>query len=197
MKWRTIELIGGFKVKQDLTEYIADRLKEIYPFFQWKVQNNSLRHTVELFVTFRVDLDGNKIALQDKFGTNLTTDYIQFEDVIAFYDPIQSDIQRGNYLTVIEMDNTLGIDKGQVDVVLKHLVRVASAGVSDLRDFIEKDERDQFEMKWNQHNYERALDTMKSLNRYNEDKLFMNFEEESSIVKELTEGNRHDGVERI
>lgn len=197
MKWRTIELIGGFKVKQDLTEYIADRLKEIYPFFQWKVQNNSLRHTVELFVTFRVDLDGNKIALQDKFGTNLTTDYIQFEDVIAFYDPIQSDIQRGNYLTVIEMDNTLGIDKGQVDVVLKHLIRVASAGVSDLRDFIEKDERDQFEMKWNQHNYERALDTMKSLNRYNEDKLFMNFEEESSIVKELTEGNRHDGVERI
>lgn len=197
MKWITIELLGGFKVKQDLTEYIADRLKEIYPFFQWKVQNNSLRHTVELFVTFRVDLDGNKIALQDKFGTNLTTDYIQFEDVIAFYDPIQSDIQRGNYLTVIEMDNTLGIDKGQVDVVLKHLVRVASAGVSDLRDFIEKDERDQFEMKWNQHNYERALDTMKSLNRYNEDKLFMNFEEESSIVKELTEGNRHDGVERI
>lgn len=197
MKWRTIELIGGFKVKQDLTEYIADRLKEIYPFFQWKVQNNSLRNTVELFVTFRVDLDGNKIALQDKFGTNLTTDYIQFEDVIAFYDPIQSDIQRGNYLTVIEMDNTLGIDKGQVDVVLKHLIRVASAGVSDLRDFIEKDERDQFEMKWNQHNYERALDTMKSLNRYNEDKLFMNFEEESSIVKELTEGNRHDGVERI
>ncbi|HLQ75014.1 MAG TPA: DUF3013 family protein [Alloiococcus sp.] len=184
-------------MKQDLTEYIADRLKEIYPFFQWKVQNNSLRHTVELFVTFRVDLDGNKIALQDKFGTNLTTDYIQFEDVIAFYDPIQSDIQRGNYLTVIEMDNTLGIDKGQVDVVLKHLIRVASAGVSDLRDFIEKDERDQFEMKWNQHNYERALDTMKSLNRYNEDKLFMNFEEESSIVKELTEGNRHDGVERI
>lgn|SRR5699024_295491 len=197
MKWITIELLGGFKVKQDLTEYIADRLKEIYPFFQWKVQNNSLRHTVELFVTFRVDLDGNKIALQDKFGTNLTTDYIQFEDVIAFYDPIQSDIQRGNYLTVIEMDNTLGIDKGQVDVVLKHLIRVASAGVSDLRDFIEKDERDQFEMKWNQHNYERALDTMKSLNRYNEDKLFMNFEEESSIVKELTEGNRHDGVERI
>lgn len=197
MKWITIELLGGFKVKQDLTEYIADRLKEIYPFFQWKVQNNSLRHTVELFVTFRVDLDGNKIALQDKFGTNLTTDYIQFEDVIAFYDPIQSDIQRGNYLTVIEMDNMLGIDKGQVDVVLKHLIRVASAGVSDLRDFIEKDERDQFEMKWNQHNYERALDTMKSLNRYNEDKLFMNFEEESSIVKELTEGNRHDGVERI
>lgn len=197
MKWITIELLGGFKVKQDLTEYIADRLKEIYPFFQWKVQNNSLRHTVELFVTFRVDLDGNKIALQDKFGTNLTTDYIQFEDVIAFYDPIQSDIQRGNYLTVIEMDNTLGIDKGQVDVVLKHLIRVASAGVSDLRDFIEKDERDQFEMKWNQHNYERALDTMKSLNRYNEEKLFMNFEEESSIVKELTEGNRHDGVERI
>lgn len=197
MKWITIELIGGFKVKQDLTEYIADRLKEIYPFFQWKVQNNSLRNTVELFVTFRVDLDGNKIALQDKFGTNLTTDYIQFEDVIAFYDPIQSDIQRSNYLTVIEMDNTLGIDKGQVDVVLKHLIRVASAGVSDLRDFIEKDERDQFEMKWNQHNYERALDTMKSLNRYNEEKLFMNFEEESSIVKELTEGNRHDGVERI
>lgn len=197
MKWITIELLGGFKVKQDLTEYIVDRLKEIYPFFQWKVQNNSLRHTVELFVTFRVDLDGNKIALQDKFGTNLTTDYIQFEDVIAFYDPIQSDIQRGNYLTVIEMDNTLGIDKGQVDVVLKHLIRVASAGMSDLRDFIEKDERDQFEMKWNQHNYERALDTMKSLNRYNEDKLFMNFEEESSIVKELTEGNRHDGVERI
>ena len=197
MKWIMIELIGGFKVKQDLTEYIADRLKEIYPFFQWKVQNNSLRNTVELFVTFRVDLDGNKIALQDKFGTNLTTDYIQFEDVIAFYDPIQSDIQRGNYLTVIEMDNTLGIDKGQVDVVLKHLIRVASAGVSDLRDFIEKDERDQFEMKWNQHNYERALDTMKSLNRYNEEKLFMNFEEESSIVRELTEGNRHDGVERI
>lgn len=197
MKWIMIELIGGFKVKQDLTEYIADRLKEIYPFFQWKVQNNSLRNTVELFVTFRVDLDGNKIALQDKFGTNLTTDYIQFEDVIAFYDPIQSDIQRSNYLTVIEMDNTLGIDKGQVDVVLKHLIRVASAGVSDLRDFIEKDERDQFEMKWNQHNYERALDTMKSLNRYNEEKLFMNFEEESSIVRELTEGNRHDGVERI
>lgn len=197
MKRIIIELIGGFNVKQDLTGYIVERLKEIYPFFQWKVQNNSLRNTVELFVTFRVELNGNKVTLQDKFGTNLTTDYIQFEDVIAFYDPIQSDVQRGNYLTVIEMDNTLGIDKGQVDVVLKHLIRVASTGVSDLRDFIEKDERDQFEMKWDQHNYERALDTMKSLNRYDKEKLFMDFEEEASIVKEVTEGNRHDGVERI
>lgn len=184
-------------MKQDLTEYIAKELKEIHPFFQWKVQNNSIRNTVEIFVTFRVDLDGNKVSLQDKFGKNLTTDYIQFEDVIGFYDPIQSDIQRGNYLSVIEMDNTLGIDKGKVDAVLKHLNRVCSASVSDLRDFIEKAECDQFEMKWNQHNYERALDTMRSLNRYNEEKLFMIFEEETSIIKEFTEGNKHDGVERI
>lgn len=184
-------------VKQDLTQYIAEQLKKQYPTFQWKVQNNSIRQTVELYATFRVNLDGKELELQDKFGKNLTTDYIQFEDKIAFYDPIQSDIQKANYLHVIEVDNTLGIDKGEVDVVIKHLMRVLSAGELGLREFVNKPEQNEFEMKWNQHNYEQALDTAKSLQRYDTDKLFMDFEEEVSIIKEFTEGDNHDGVERI
>lgn len=184
-------------MKQDLTAYIAQELKRKHPFFQWKVQNNSIRQTVEIFATFRISLEEKKIELQDKYGKNLTTDYIQFEDVVAFFDPIQSDIQRSNYLSVIELDNTLGIDKGEVDVVLKHLLRVMSAGKNDLQAFIDDPTQDEFDMKWNQHNYQQALDTAKSLRRYDTDKLFMDFEEEVSIIKEFTEGDNNDGVERI
>lgn len=183
-------------MKQDLTEYIASELKDIHPFFQWKVQNNSLRKTVEVFATFRVSLEGKKVDIQDVYGTHLTTDYIQFEDVIAFYDPVQSEVQQSNYLKFIPCDNALGIDKGEVDVTLKHLIRVLSAAKTELQDFIDSDKKE-FEVKWNQHNYDQALDTAKSLGRYDTEKLFMNFEKETSILNELTEGNDHDGVERV
>lgn len=191
-----MNLLGGSSLKQDLTNYIAQELKDIHPFFQWKVQNNSIRKTVEVFTTFRIPLEGKQVAIQDIYGTNLTTDYLQFEDVIGFYDPLQSDVQRSNYLKLIECDNTQGIAKGEVDVVLKHLIRVLSSGKLDLQAFIESNQNE-FELKWKQSDYERALDTAKSLNRYNTERLFMDFNEEISIINELTEGDKNDGVERI
>lgn len=184
-------------MKQDLAAYIGHGLRDLNPFFQWKVQNNSNRQTVEVLVSFRIDLEDKAPGIQDQFGTTLNTNYLQFEDVIAFYDPIQSDIQPGNYLRAIPFDNTLGIDRGQVDVTLKHLNRVLSAGKTDLQDFVQDSQRHDFHLNWDQHNLDQALETAKSLDRFGQDKLFMDFEKHESLIKTFTEGKQNDGVERI
>ncbi len=183
-------------MNRDLAQYIAEQLKEIHPFFRWKVINHSKKRIVELYLTFRVEITED-IHVQDIRGEINGEKYIQFEDVIAFYDSVISDIQNENYLATINFDHELGIEKGRVQATLKHLIRVASNGKTELDEFLADSTINTFELRWGERNLQQAIQTMKEAERFDDERLFMHFEVEPSLINKFTGGNTVDGVERI
>lgn len=181
---------------KDLADYLAEQLRDMRPFFRWKVVNNAPKRIVELYITFRVDLD-ERVYVQDDQGRINGDKYIQFEDVIAFYDAVISNIQLSHYLTTIPMDNTKGIAKGEVTSFLKQLMRVVSSGKNDLDDFLSDSILNTFELRWNQANYHQTIKTLQETNRYSKQRVHMNFEKGESLIDKLKGERVVDGVERI
>lgn len=181
---------------RQLSEYIQQALTEMQPNFQWKVVQNSEQHIVEVFFTFKVDVDKD-VQVQDSEGKLNEPGVIQFEDAIAFYDPAISHASPQHYLQAFEMNFRIGIEKGYVDAILKQLNIVATQGSAQLRDFAEDDTIGQFDLQWSERNFNGTLETMKATNRY--DRTYLKFadEKEESFIDKIKKEDESDSVERI
>lgn len=187
---------GGHKMTESLTDYIDAELKDVLPNFKWKLIKDTKKNLIELYITFRVDTDED-IQVQDTLGQNNDPGYVQFEDVVCFYDPAYSHVKPQNYLTAIAFDEHVGIEKGYVDAFLRQLNLATKQGMIDLKEFLLDDYAGEFELKWNERNLEGFIKTMKDTNRYNEEKLTMMLDDEESLIEQLTKGEDNDGVERV
>jgi len=183
-------------MKNDLATYIAEELKILHPFFQWKVVKDTKKQLIEVKVTFNLEVEDN-VQVQDVIGRNNESGYIQFEDSICFYDPAISHIQPKNYLKAISFDNQLGIDEGLVFSYIKQLNVVLSQGRTTLEEFVSDTTIGEFELKWRSSNLIQMIDTLKETNRYSKEKLVMNLEQNESIIDQFTKDEVYDGVERI
>lgn len=183
-------------MENDLASYIADELKILQPFFQWKVVKDIQKQLIEVQFTFRLKVEDD-VQVQDLIGQNNESGYIQFEDSICFYDPGVSHVQPQNYLEAVPFDNQLGIDKGIVFSYIKQLNIVLSEGKSNLKEFVSDTTIGEFELMWSDTNLSQTIETLKQINRYSEDKLVMNLERGDSIVEQLTKDGDYDGVERV
>lgn len=180
-----------------LATYINDYLKEMQPNYQWKVVQNSEQHIVEVFFTFKVDVD-ESIQVQDAEGKLNEPGVIQFEDVLCFYDPALSHVAPQHYLRAFEMDYQTGIEKGFVDAVLRHLNIVVTQGSAALRDFAVDDTAGEFQLEWNDRNLNGTIETMKATNRYDPVHLqIVEDEEDKSFIEKIKGDEEDDGVERI
>ncbi|WP_208559653.1 DUF3013 family protein [Marinilactibacillus kalidii] len=183
-------------MKSDLATYIDDELKLIYPVFQWKVVKNTKKRLIEVYVTFNVEVD-DSLQVQDITGKSNMPGMIQFEDVVCFYDPAYSHVKPQNYLEAVIMDSHRGIEKGFVDAFIKYLNIVVETGITDLESFATDDVTGEFKLIWNTHDFEGSIQTMKSIQRYNEEKLQMMLDEEKSFLDQIKKDEVNGGVERI
>ncbi|API89371.1 hypothetical protein BKP56_08935 [Marinilactibacillus sp. 15R] len=55
----------------------------------------------------------------------------------------------------------------------------------------------EFSLRWNEHNLEGTIQTLKSINRYDEEKVKMMLDEEESFIEQIKKDESNDGVERI
>lgn len=197
-KIRTNSFIKGGqrKMDKDLAEYIDSQIKAMYPIFQWRVVKDTQKRLIEIYFTFTVEVS-DSVQVQDVLGQTNTQGYIQFEDVVCFYDPAYSHIQPQNYLQAVEIDNDEGIEKGYVDAFLKQLNIVTTEGASDLQDFIEDLGAEEFELHWSERNLEGTIATMKATGRYDEEKMYMNLDEEETLIDQLKKDGQNGGVERV
>lgn len=180
-----------------LAQYVDQYLAEFQPNFQWKVVQNNEQHIMELFFTFKVNVEKD-IQVQDEEGKLNDPGVIQFEDVICFYDPAVSHVSPQHYMKSFEMNYRTGIEKGFVDAVLKHLNIVATQGSAELRDFAADDTMGQFRLQWDERNFEGTLETLKATNRYDRTHLqFTQKEEEKSFIDKIKKEDDSDDVERI
>lgn len=183
-------------MEQDLASYIDSQIKVMYPIFQWRVVKDTKKQLVEVHFTFTVEVD-DSVQVQDVLGQTNDQGYIQFEDVVCFYDPAFSHIQPQNYLEAVAFDSEEGLEKGYVDAFLKQLNIVTTEGSFKLKDFIEDLSAESFELQWSERNLQGTIETMKALGRYEDEKIYMNLDEEESLIEQLTKDGQHDGVERI
>lgn len=178
-----------------ITDYIKEQLYLNQSDFQWKIIQNSKKHVLELYITFRVDVD-QPVHIEDQFGAKNHPDYIQFEDAIVFYDPKQSVTTTQHYLHAIPVSISEGVEKGLVDACLKQLTLTINAGRNQLREFLSDPPAMHFELKWNEVNFLESIRLLKETGRYDEEKLELDLTDEPSLMEEL-KGNAYDGVERV
>lgn len=182
--------------EKELAAYLDQHFTEMHPNFQWKIVKNSEKHIVEVYFTFLIDVPKD-IQVQDSEGSVNEPGVLQFEDVICFYDPHVSHVSADHYLIAFPFDLDQGMEKGFIDAVCKHLNIVATQGSASLREFIQTPTFDQFELSWNNQNFEGTIQTLKDIDRYSYEHLRMHVEKEESFFEQLKGSNKDDDVERI
>ncbi|WP_179128529.1 DUF3013 family protein [Marinilactibacillus piezotolerans] len=183
-------------MKQDLASYLDDELKAIYPSFQWKVKKDTKKRLVEVYVTFNVKVS-ESLQVQDVIGQSNRPGSIQFEDVICFYDPAYAHVKPQSYLTAISVNSHTGVEKGLIEAVLKQLTIVVEQGMSDLEKFATDDVTGEFRLIWSDHHLESTIQTLKTLDRYNDEKVQLKLDEEESFFDQIKKDESNGGVERI
>lgn len=183
-------------MKQDLATYIDTELKNLFPVFQWKVIKNTNNRIVELYITFNVKVD-ESLQVQDVIGQTNQPGSIQFEDVLCFYDPAYAHVKPQNYLVSIPINSHTGIEKGHVSACLKQLNIITEEGIVELKKFSDDNVTGDFRLRWNERNLEGTIQTLKSINRYDKEKIKMMLDEEESFIEQIKKDESNDGVERI
>lgn len=180
---------------KELAEYLDEKLAEMHPNFQWKIVKNNAQGIVELFVCFKIDVP-ETIQVQDSEGRVNEPGILQFEDTICFYDPAVSHVSPDHYLKSFIFDFDTGIEQGLVDVILKHLNIVVTQGSAELREFVQQTQLDQFELSWNDSNFQGTIQTFKEIDRYRYDRLHMDVKKDQSFIEQLKGISQDDKVER-
>lgn len=157
--------------QETLIDYLGEALEESDFEFDWKLEWNKKQHAIEVYFSIFAEQKEDNIIIEDIEGTAAQNEIIQFEDAICFFDPKKSKIQMDNYLKAFPFDFKMGIEKGYIEAILKTLRIVVTEGQSDLLDFASDPTIEEFELNWNDTNFDGTIKTLKDINRYSEEKL--------------------------
>ena len=182
-------------MKEELGEYIHEKLIEEAKHYQWKIIMDSSKIALEIYFTVSLDIDENHYV-QDGNATINDSGKLIFEEVLCFYDEMNSKIAPSNYLIAIPLNPAVGIEQGYVDAVMKQLNIIASSAIGDLRKFLADDTRKEFSLIWNEQNMENTVETIRKTGRYSSNILTFISEEEDSFVDKI-KGDQNGGMERV
>ncbi|SFH67707.1 DUF3013 family protein [Pisciglobus halotolerans] len=156
--------------KETIITYLENILEEQLFGFEWHVNWQQRQHLIEVAVVLYAEAHG-ELVTSDVDGTVNEPHLIQFEDSICFYDPHKSKILPDDYLKTIPFDSKAGIEKGLLDAVIKVLRITAQEGQSNLIEFVKDPAIETFELVWNETNLENTINTLKSIDRYNKQRV--------------------------
>lgn len=152
-------------MNKDIIDYLKTLLDKDEPAFDWELNWNKRQHVIELFVTIYSEAPED-VVIQDAEGTLNDEEGIQFEDAICFYDPEKSKIVLDEYLHAFPFSIKQGIEKSYLDAVIKVLRIVVGEGQTNLNEFVQNPEIEEFELVWNEKNFNQTIETAKSTNHY-------------------------------
>lgn len=179
----------------ELSKYIYDEMIKESKNYQWRIVSNSHKGAIEIYLAILVEVNPKQFVQDINAQVNLPGE-IYFEEVVCFYDQTNNKIIQDNYLCAIPLDPVAGIEKGYVDAFLKQLNITISTAKSQLRLFLENEDKKEFSLKWNHENMENTVKTMKETKNYARERLIFSAVEERSLVDKL-KGEKYDGMERI
>ncbi|MDR2977097.1 MAG: DUF3013 family protein [Streptococcaceae bacterium] len=135
-----------------LDEELSENFRYDYEI-NWDKQNHGIT------VSFVLDVENlEKIEVTDADGVS-STDDILYEDAVLFYNPSKTEFDAGNYLTTIPYDEQ-GLSREFLEFFSKFLQDTVDEGLSDLMDFLESDEAQEFSIKWNQDKFDEGDDAL-------------------------------------
>jgi len=182
-------------METDLTTYIYEKMKREAKNYQWRLVLDSYKRTLEIYFVIAIETEDDQ-QVQDINGQVNRNNLLQFEEVICFYDENNPKIKPDNYLYAHPLDANTGIEKGEVNAVLKHLNLLIAQARTQLKEFLLDDNQEEFSLSWNKESVQNTIKTMRETGRYANEPLTFLQEEEESIVDKFKE-EQYDGLERI
>ena len=122
--------------------------------FNWDKKNRTLE------VSFILDVQNAQgIEVIDQAGEDTATD-IAFEDAVLFYDISKSHVNAEEYLTLIPFDAKRGLSREFLAYFAQFLNDTATQGLDDLMDFLNDPGATDFEIIWQDEQFEKGLDNL-------------------------------------
>ncbi|MFC0234210.1 DUF3013 family protein [Vagococcus entomophilus] len=128
----------------------------------WDKRNHTIELIFQLFAQNKVGL-----AIEDTDGTKSEEEIIEFEDALLFYLPGKSQFEESDYLKVFPYEGKKGIDKALILAISTYLPEVLTEGESDLLDFLNDQDADVFELKWQDAEFDEIYAKKKEKNAGN------------------------------
>ncbi|MGT2906962.1 DUF3013 family protein [Streptococcus dentiloxodontae] len=122
--------------------------------FDYAIDWNKKNHTVEL--TFVLEAQNtNSIETVDDSG-EVSSEDIVFEDYVLFYNPTKSKFDADDYLVTIPYEPKKGLSREFLAYFAECLNDAATEGLSDLMDFLENPEAEDFVIVWDEEAFDKG-----------------------------------------
>lgn len=131
----------------------------------WRIQWFQREKKLEIFLMYTIEKQP-QLHTNDKYGKTNTDDTFVFEDGILIYNPLFEPFDDRHYLVTLPFDHESGMTGGLIEAFCKTLRFVAAEGHVNLKEFINSEDVKQFELVWQQENFESTIKTLQETGRF-------------------------------
>lgn len=142
--------------KENMLTYLESRLQATLTEYDFAIDWETKNHTVEVIVRIYAGNQENQ-SIEDSEGVLSEEEVIEFEDGVLFYNPAKADFDPEDYLTTFPYEGKKGLKKSFIHAFAIYLAEVLTEGESDLLDFLNDEELEVFELKWNEEAFNVVL----------------------------------------
>lgn len=150
---------------ESVVDVVKDYLSSYYTQYQWKVEWNKKQQIVELYFLGEF-VKPNNLILSDDSGNVSTGNQLLFEQLICFYDDKKSAFDPESYLEAFPNNHAEGFEVGYIQAILKQVNLVLAQQRSDIEEFINNPQIDEFEGKWQGIKLDQTIQSLKDIGRY-------------------------------
>lgn len=155
--------------QHNLLTYQHYLLEELYFHCEWQLRWQEDWHCIELVLQFEFVNNNTDIQLD----IDQVDETVFYECKVLFVDPQATHFYTPNVIRRIVVDQTKGIPTGEVTAIFKYLKQITSQAQAEWYDFIHDDSIDNFEITWEENDYQIIKERLVQTNQYNQQALFL------------------------
>lgn len=113
------------------------------------------------------------LVLQNTKGQQSSSEDILYELRVLFYDSQLFTIDTTSFLQTIPVDQSIGIEYGELLVIVRYLKRIINKTPLYFEAFLNAEEGDVFRTKWQEEDYQLLKGRIIDQHRYSEERVFL------------------------
>lgn len=141
--------------KQNMLTYLEKIIPKYLRNYDCALDWDKKNHTIEIVMTLFAQ-NTEEIEITDIEGVT-ADNVIEFEDGFLFYHPEKSVVDSEDFLHLMAYEGKKGLPAYQLDAVCDYLHEVLEEGESDLLDFIQDPEKEEFGLIWDEEKFKEIL----------------------------------------
>lgn len=142
--------------KENMLTFLEKQLEKHLGEYDFAIDWDTKNHRIEVIAVLYAQ-NQEAAEITDTEGVQSEEEVIEFEDSLIIYDPSKGSETDEEYLAAIPYEGKKGLPKATIMTIAKYLGQVMTEGESDLIDFLNNEDQEVFELKWDQAAYEKML----------------------------------------